>query len=278
MKQQLSGNGFLVEMYLDVFNKRVRVDDYIGIFEECILAAVKASIDLKAEKLIVKARSENFAELVEHGFLYEATVEKYYSGSDGYFFAKYFTNKRRNSDRWEQEDQLLAAVQKNRSQQDHKVIPNEYFLRKAELTDAEILADLYNTVFDIYPVPMNDPDYVKSCMKQDTAFFIYTYNGEIVSSTSAEINTKYHNAEITDCATLPEHRQFGLMKQLIVSLEQYLRSLHIYCCYSIARSLSYGMNAALSSLGYRYGGRLANNCYIFDKLEDMNLWSKHVSH
>jgi beta-lysine N6-acetyltransferase len=278
MKQQLSGNGFLVEIYLDVFNKRVRVDDYIGIFEECIGAAVKASIDLKAEKLIVKARSENFAELVERGFLYEATVEKYYSGSDGYFFAKYFTNKRRNSDRWEEEDQLLAAVQKNRSQQDHKVIPNEYILRKAELTDAETLADLYNTVFDIYPVPMNDPDYVKSCMKKDTAFFIYTYNGEIVSSASAEINTKYHNAEITDCATLPEHRQFGLMKQLIVSLEQHLRSLHIYCFYSIARSLSYGMNAALSSLGYRYGGRLANNCYIFDKLEDMNLWSKHVSH
>ena len=37
------------------------------------------------------------------------------------------------------------------------------------------------------------------------------------------------------------------------------------------------MNLAFHQLGYTYTGRLANNCYIFDKLEDMNIWVKDLS-
>jgi putative beta-lysine N-acetyltransferase len=136
---------------------------------------------------------------------------------------------------------------------------------------------LYGKVFKIYPTPMNNPEYVKKCMKGGTVFYIFYYEGEIISAASAEINAFYHNAEITDCATLPEHRQHGLMKHLIAKLEEHLVSHEIYCIYSLARSLSFGMNGALHQHGYSYRGRLANNCYIFDKLEDMNLWVKNYS-
>ena len=70
---------------------------------------------------------------------------------------------------------------------------------------------------------------------------------------------------MTDCATLPEHRQFGLMKHLLVKLEEELLAQVIYCVYSIARALSFGMNVVLHQLQYQYRGSLANNCYIFDK-------------
>ena len=69
---------------------------------------------------------------------------------------------------------------------------------------------------------MNDPSYIKKCMKEHTIFYIFTFEGEIVSAASAEINHFYHNAEMTDCATLPEHRQFGLMKHLLIKLEEEL--------------------------------------------------------
>ena len=59
-------------------------------------------------------------------------------------------------------------------------------------------------------------------MNEGTVFFIYKYEGKIVSAASAEMNHFYHNAEITDCATLPEHRKFGLLKQLILKLEEEL--------------------------------------------------------
>ena len=37
------------------------------------------------------------------------------------------------------------------------------------------------------------------------------------------------------------------------------------------------MNAVLHGLGYQYRGRLINNCYIFEKLENMNMWVKDLS-
>jgi putative beta-lysine N-acetyltransferase len=103
------------------------------------------------------------------------------------------------------------------------------------------------------------------------------YQGKIVSAASAEINSFYKNAELTDCATLAEHRKFGLMKMILQELEKDLKNNGIFCAYSIARALSFGMNAALFQLGYSYRGRFMNNCYIYDKLENMNMWVKNLA-
>ena len=100
---------------------------------------------------------------------------------------------------------------------------------------------------------------------------------EIISAVCGEVNQQYRNAEITDCATLPDYRKFKLMQFLITRLEEELRSRRIYCLYSIARANSYGMNAVFHRLYYQYRGRLANNCNIFEDIEDMNVWMKNIS-
>lgn len=266
--------GFSLNMTIDRFNRRARVDDYLGNFNGWITEAIHLADASDAEKLIIKAHLENFQELHGLGFVYEGSVDKYFSGSDCFFFAKYFQPGRRNSEKWTDEDNILDGVL-SLQKKESITPPEEYQVRKANEKDAIELARLYGKVFKIYPVPMNEPEYVKKCMQSGTVFYVYEYEGQIVSAASAEVNETYHNAEITDCATLPEHRQFGLMKLLIARLEEYLADHEIFCVYSIARALSFGMNAVFFQLGYRYRGRLANNCYIFDKMEDMNLWVKH---
>ncbi|MDH4057298.1 MAG: hypothetical protein OEU76_00970, partial [Cyclobacteriaceae bacterium] len=67
----------------------------------------------------------------------------------------------------------------------------------------------------------------------------------------------------------------GHMKKLLFKLENELTKQGINCLYSLARAESYGMNKAFFQLGYTYGGRLINNCYIFSGLEDMNVWYKN---
>lgn len=260
---------------LDRFNKRVRVEDYLGNLQECIDESLKVAEKISAEKIIFKARKENVPELLGRGFLYEGSIDKFFLGSDCYFLVKYTNIERRNSSYWVKEDQILASVQRLPLKVGVDTPPSSYHGRMADETDAVKLAALYRTVFEVYPTPMNDPLYVKKCMENGTVFYIFEHEGLIVSAASAEINDFYHNAEITDCATLPEYRQYGLMKHLIEKLERHLVSHGIYCIYSIARSLSFGMNAALHQHGYRYRGRLANNCFIFDKMEDMNLWVKN---
>lgn len=275
-QKRVQNSYYSITLTIDCFNKRVRVEDYLGHFASCVKEALIVAAEAAVEKLIFKARREDLLYLLTQGFVYEAMIDQYYLGSDCYFLVKYFSDERRNSGNWVKEDQIISGVRSLSKQEKLQNPPKEYVLCKAEESDANLLADLYRYVFEVYPTPMNDPIYIKKCMNEGTIFFIYKYEGKIVSAASAEMNHFYKNAEITDCATLPEYRQFGLLKQLILNLEKELLAQRVYCVYSIARALSFGMNAALHQLGYEYRGRLANNCYIFAELEDMNMWVKQI--
>ena len=79
---------------------------------------------------------------------------------------------------------------------------------------------------------------------------------------------------VTDCATQKYAQGKGYMKKLLLALEEKLVGDGIKCLYTLARAESVGMNKAFFQLGYAYGGRLVNNCYIYSGIEDMNVWWK----
>jgi len=275
--QIIRDESYTLEVYIDLFNKRIRVDDITGDLTKAIKRAENLAEIEKVEKLIIKARKEFFFLLIENGFHCEAVIEQYFLGSNLYFFCKYYQNERRASNEWLNEDVIVKKVLSLEQSLQSTILPSHYQLRKLTPENASKLAYLYEKVFQIYPTPLNDPHYIVKTMAEGTIYYGFFYNEEIVSAASAEVNFFYKNAELTDCATLPEHRKHGLMKILLEELEKELKLNAVYCAYSIARSLSFGMNAALHQLGYRYSGRLTNNCYIFDKLEDMNVWVKDLS-
>ncbi|WP_338469549.1 putative beta-lysine N-acetyltransferase [Niallia sp. XMNu-256] len=273
--QLVNGNSYELEVYIDPINKRIRIDDYRGNVKAVVSKAEEIISFLKKEKLIFIARKEHFPILLQHGFQCEALVEGYFRGSDAYYFSKYYHDDRRQSKNWLMEDKILHAV-KNTSESEIK-IPSHYQLLGMEKNDAKHLSQLYQKVFKIYPTPLHDPEYIKKTMDEGTRYYGFLCDGELVSCASTEKNLLYHHAELTDCATLPQHRKYGLMKRIIQKLETDLRQQGIYCAFSIARAQSFGMNAVLHRLGYQYRGRLMNNCYIFDKLENMNMWVKDLS-
>jgi putative beta-lysine N-acetyltransferase len=270
-------NSYFLEVYLDAFNKRIRVDDYRG---NTKLLLEKAEVLIKqhqAEKLIIKGRSEDYLTFLEGGLQSEAVIDGYYLGSNAHFFSKFYTPERKRNDHWITEDGIIQNIYQLKPTTDRPIPPKEYEIRKADESCAIELSALYKQVFQIYPTSLDDPEYVKKTMKEGTIYYIFSYQGQIVSAASAEINSFYKNAELTDCATLTEHRKYGLMKILLDELENELRQKGIFCAYSIARALSFGMNAVLFQLGYSYRGRLMNNCYIYDKLENMNMWVKNLA-
>jgi beta-lysine N6-acetyltransferase len=268
---------FYLEVYLDPFNKRIRIDDYRGNTQLVLEKAEELARMHHAEKLIMKVRSEDFLHLLEKGLQPEAVVDRYFIGSDAHFFSKFYTVERKKNEHWITEDGMIHSIYQLDSSFDKPYPPKEYELKKADESCAEELSGLYREVFQIYPTPLHDPDYVKKTMKEGTVYYVFFHQGKIVSAASAEVNSFYKNAELTDCATLKEHRKYGLMKIILGELESELKQQGIYCAYSIARSLSFGMNAVLYQLGYKYRGRLMNNCYIYDKLENMNMWVKNLA-
>lgn len=274
---EINEPGFWLQVYDDPFNKRIRVDDFYGKIGSVIRYAEGLMKDKKCEKLIFKVRQEHFNDFIQQGYICEALIDGYYLGSDMFFFTKYDDLKRMKNENWLTEDKIVENVQGLAISSETIDPPDEYLLKKVNESDAEKLALLYQTVFEIYPTPLHDPNYIKETMKEGTIYYSFYCNGNIISAASAEVNRTYRNAELTDCATLPEHRKHGLMKILLEKLEQDLFEQGIYCSYSIARSLSFGMNAALHQLGYVYRGRLKNNVFIFDKIENMNVWVKNLA-
>ncbi|MFD2445732.1 putative beta-lysine N-acetyltransferase [Bacillus sp. CGMCC 1.16607] len=274
---EISEKGFWLQVYDDPFNKRTRIDDYFGNTTLIIDFAEEWVKQKKREKLIFKVRKEQFSEFIQHGFTCEALIDHYYLGSDAYFFTKYYEVDRLKNDHWLTEDQTIQSIQGLKISSETLNPPIEFHLKKVEESDVIKLSELYQTVFQIYPTPLHDPEYIKKTLKEGTIYYSFYWNDQIVSAASAEVNRTYRNAELTDCATLNEHRKHGLMKILLKKLENELYDQGIYCSYSIARSLSFGMNAVLHQLGYVYRGRLKNNVFIFDKLENMNVWVKNLA-
>jgi predicted hydrocarbon binding protein len=59
-------------------------------------------------------------------------------------------------------------------------------------------------------------------------------------------------------------------------MENQMRLSKMLTAYTIARSVSHGINITFARAGYTYGGRLINNTNISGKIESMNVWYKSL--
>ncbi len=273
----LNSNDYKAQVFFDYFNERLRVDDYCGSIDRLLKVINEYVEKHQFSKIIFFAKSDQWGLLLNKGYELEAVMKGYFNGRDCYAMTFYKGLDRRKSHYWIDENDILYSIFKKGRHSNLMTIPAAFQFRKGEQKDAEQLANLYSQVFNIYPTPLNKSEYIKKQMKATSHFYIVEHNQKIVSAASADLNSSFQHAELTDCATLPEYRRYGLIKKLIILHEEELINRDIYCAFSIARALSYGMNAVLYQLGYEYGGRMTNNCYIFDKMEDMNVWTKDLS-
>lgn len=268
-----TSDGF-IRYCLDFFNKRLRVDDYKGCMADYVLQRSRELADNHAlTKLFIKSREEDWQIFLSGGCMLEGIYKGYFDGKDAYCMAMYFDLERRTSDFWMEEDRILKQVCNLPVNTDRRPLERTA-IRIASAHDAEPLAELYRQVFQTYPTPMDNAEYIVQTMLEGTIYYVVENDNVLISAASAEINKEYRNAELTDCATLPAFRNQGHMRLLIHALEKELERRDIACAYSLARALSFGMNAVFFQLGYRYYGRLTKNCDIYDKFEDVNLWVK----
>lgn len=272
MNKEVKTKDASLSIYLDTFSSRIRIDDYSGALSG-VLKIIEAETAAWVEKLIAKSRTQDVQFFESNGFLVEAHVKNYFLGADMHFMTKYFSPARQKSIAWDEEELILKTILKEKAN-GHELDISSVCV--ASRNDSADLANLYSEVFPKYPTPINDPDYVTKTMEEGTVYVFIRDNGKIVSAASAEINSVYGNAELTDCASSVEAQGKGHMKKLLSKLEKLLIHRGIHCLYTIARAESVGMNRAFHQLGYHYGGRLKKNLIIYSGLEDMNVWYKNV--
>ncbi len=268
-------DGNYIEIIIDHTNERLKVLDYTVQNWNKVLSYLDeaAAINRSGKIIFFIRRPADFA-LSNFGYVQEGVIPAFFRGEDALCYSRFIKPERSCSLNYEQEEELLKKIQEEIYTDSVKKFLNRYTACKIRNEHIDDLVELYRNTFSSYPSPLFDTEYVHDVIQTHVTFY-GVFDGEIlVSAASVEVDQLNRNAEITDCATLPEYRGKGLLSNLIKLLEKEMRDQKIGVLYSLARAGSYGMNAALYRLGYEYKGRFINNCHICGSYEDMNLWAK----
>ena len=102
--------------------------------------------------------------------------------------------------------------------------------------DAERISDLISVTFQDYPTPSHHPTYVRAQLENGVPFRYVEDGDKVVACASADLVPDALTAELTDCATLPEYRERGLMRILLSDLMWDLEQRDYYSAHTFSRA------------------------------------------
>lgn len=226
-------------------------------------------------KVFAKIPADQSETFEAQGYRREALVPGFYNGrQDAAFLGLYLSEERRRNI-FEEETRKNLELAERKAEKGHSrtATPAPAIVRAAA-DDVEEMSVVYREVFPSYPFPIHDPAYLLETMKTHVRYFLVRQEGRIAAISSAEMDVNAANAEMTDFATRPEFRGLGLAVHLLAHMEQEMDAGEFPMLYTIARSLSPGMNIVFARMGYSWAGTLVNNTNISGKIENMNVWYK----
>ena len=266
------------KIYLDNVNKRVKILDHSMISIQTLERIIYFAAKNDAGKIICNSDLMNSKLFIEAGFCTEGIIDGFFKGKDAFCMSYFVDSERKISTETEQKDKLIKQCLK--IQNSYTVGSNNmpsYSIRTATSKDVGEMVELFSTVFMTYPTPVYNEDYLIKTMNEKILYKVAVLEGKIVGIASADMDIDNLNAEMTDCATYPEHRGKGILSNIIDQLEEELKNKNFITLYSLSRAINPGINMVLSKHNYQYKGRLINNCNICGEFEDMNIWIKNIN-
>ncbi len=229
-------------------------------------------------KIIVKAMDACRSDYLAKGYAEEAFLPNYYEEGKGCaFLGKYCLPERQKVKNKAEIEQVLAVAQGKRDERVPLALEEGFRCEKMQEIDVADMAALYKKVFASYPFPIHEEQYIKETMRDNVIYFGIRQGEDLVGLSSAEIDWQNRNAEMTDFAVAPSCRGKNISFILLNAMEVEVEKAGIGLVYTIARSVSHGMNVTFSRQGYIFAGTLFNNTQIAGKIESMNIWYKKLS-
>jgi len=147
-----------------------------------------------------------------------------------------------------------------------------------EAHEVEILHDFAELLS--YPNRAFTPDivraaeYIRGELERGVPIRFIEQDGKLAACASADIIPVARTAELTDCATLPDHHGKGFMRAILLDLMEDLRQMNYPTAFTLARARIPGVNIVFQRLGFEFQGRMRSSCLIGDGIEDMNILSR----
>lgn len=193
-------------------------------------------------KIVAKVPEKYIPTFLGYGYTQEATITKFYENSEAVCFMSKFLNSDRIMNI--ETDLLLefAHFLQNEYSLSERSINPEYSLEMLSHNDVESIVSVFSQVFDSYPFPIFNIDYIAQTMRENVKYFGVKNKGKLVAVSSAEIDIEAGNAEMTDFATLPGFLGNGFANHLLRKMEKHMKERNVYTVYTIARLHSIPMN------------------------------------
>lgn len=228
-------------------------------------------------KIIVKCPTSIQYEFIKDKYDIEAKIPNYYNGNeDLVFLSKYMTLERNNVGNKDVIEKVIEFANTKKNMDNKFKLEKDFICRKANKEDVAKMVSLYKKVFVSYPFPIHNSQYIIKTMKENVIYFGIWYREKLVGLSSCEIDIENKNAEMTDFAVHPSYRGKNIALYLLRVMEEEMKRMGIILLYTIARSISYGMNCSFSKNGYNFAGTLYNNTHISGDIESMNIWYKNI--
>jgi putative beta-lysine N-acetyltransferase len=258
---------------LDRRNKRLVVNGYMPGTEPQKLAESlrTAAQENNLGKIWLWAKPADVPDFLNRGFQLEGHLFRGRSTEFAVSLAYFQQRERGQSEKISMEDEILKHVS-SIPRVSRISSPLEVTLGILNQMYAEQVSQLLTRVFSSYPTPVENPHYIRSLMQNGCIFAGAHYQGKLISIAAAYPEPASGRCELTDCATLEQYRGYSLTEKLLEILEKEVDRLGSYVFYTLARAQSAAMNRVFYKSGYRFRGRLINNCHISGSFQDMNLW------
>ena len=229
-------------------------------------------------KIFVKVPDSVRDQFLSRGYRVEARVPGLFRGNqDGVFMARYLDDRRGRETGMDRIHEIIRESVHKAEVCRRRDLPRGYTLQACNLAEAGEIADLYGRIFESYPFPVHNSEYIRTVMQEHIRFFSVRKDGELVAVASTEIYRQDSFVEMTDFATDPRHAGLNLAGHLLERMECEMRDEGIRVAYTICRASSFPINITFARAGYRYGGTLQNNTHICGSFESMNVWYKRLS-
>ncbi len=264
-----------VRLFMDYVNLRIKILEYEEISEDILKDIIEMAKGESLGKIISNINIKAIKAFISSGFQIEGMIYGFFKGEDALCVSYFLDGRRVLSAEKDKEDAIVQRCMKSKTSFELKNMGN-IIIRDALKGDIPQMTELFKTVFETYPSPVFNEEYIKGNLNTSALYKVACIDGRVAAAASADMDKDNLNAEITDCATYPQYRGRGILSNLIYYLEQDLRERKFYCAYSLSRAINPGINMALYKHGYKCTGRMLNNCNICGSFEDMNIWSKRL--
>ncbi|MBO6940103.1 MAG: GNAT family N-acetyltransferase [Deltaproteobacteria bacterium] len=261
----------------DHFSDRIRCDHPLELSDLAEAEAlgrelVREAKDRQRGRIVTFVPERLAPGLEASGFEAEGVMPGFYEGEEDCVALGYYLNDERGELAEPEAVAKVKAILEAKAGTTKPRPPVETIL--AETTDAPAIADLLADTFQQYPTPSGDPAYVAEAIADGNPFRFVKVAGEIVACASADLVPEAATAELTDCATLPEHRGNGYMQAILMDLMDDLAERQYPTAFTLARARIPGVNLAFQRLGFQLRGTMPQSCRIGGGIEDMNIWSR----